>query len=259
MGGQTDPLPDPISIEAGWKIRARIRLAKYFPNVTVPESVHPQKSYLGTALIPRHLAKSGQMCNPWLDQSGYCPLELWCLVHADLNDGDRILFAELVYRKLQCGGRSTREQLTAETHSSRKKVNRRIRKLVALGLLHWHHGCLLPVDQKGEPYSSEKELEDFVRLPCSLMKAGIPESELVVYARLAKLAGPKGYWFGNNQQLGKVCSRSQKRVQEIVKALESRKLIVRHKQPRTSGRGGSWNFYHFLGHPLLQKSRKIAQ
>jgi hypothetical protein len=223
----------------------------------------PQRAEETTVCTARREARAGEKCNPWLDHGKYSPLPDWIAGWADLSAGDKKFYAAYLRRVLTCGGRLPLDKLAAETATTRWKVNARIRKFVKMHLVQRDRfGNLHLLDPGGKRRLGVKagKQEYASRIPVELMTAGVPDAEVIVYARLAGLSGAKGWWFGTNTQLAEACGCSLNALRAAVHGLEAAKLIRVDRHGAGAGKrsryqhGGGSNVYWFLGHSMFARN-----
>jgi hypothetical protein len=93
-----------------------------------------------------------------------------------------------------------------------------------------------------------------------MANALLSDNMIIVYTRLASMAGRKGFWFGTSEMLRKSCGMGHGLLSETIKSLEEEKLILvqrgEHRIPHRHGGGA--NVYRFLGHRLFQTAKRRA-
>ena len=234
-----------------------------FRSLQLEPAKRPQRAEETTVCTARREARAGEKCNPWLDHGKYSPLPDWIAGWADLSAGDKKFYAVYLRRVLTRGGRLPLDKLVAETATTRWKVNARIRKFVKMHLVQRDRfGNLHLLDPGGKRRLGVKagKQEYASRIPVELMTAGVPDAEVIVYARLAGLSGAKGWWFGTNTQLAEACGCSLNALRAAVHGLEAAKLIRVDRHGAGAGKrsryqhGGGSNVYWFLGHSMFARN-----
>lgn len=212
--------------------------------------------------IARHEAKPGQMCNPWDDRCHFLPLLNNIARRKDMSAGDKVFHAAVVRRFFLCSadrrGLPT-DKLAEETGSNVQMVRRRLLKLQKLKLVaRGKFDSWTLVNERNGVQAKAQEYAS--RIPRKLLPYASPQ-QLVVYSRLALLAGPKGWWFGTNEKLMEYCGvRDLRTLRQAVRGLEDLELLRVDRQIKRSDapqghrtQGGGWNVYYFLGHQLFRK------
>jgi hypothetical protein len=201
----------------------------------------------------RDEASPGIVCSPWQSRAHYLPLVNVIAERTDLTTGDKLLYSTIVrWFFMTYSNDLSIKRLAGLTGFNEQIVRRRMRRFQELDLLRKGLSWTVPKEIMYDLASSiPRVLVDLMIDPNTVNL--LTPTLLVVYGRLAGLAGEKGWWFGTHKMLAVACGVSRKTVQDAVYKLEAENLIKVERHSKHKGQGGGWNKYFFLGHKLFTR------